>query len=273
MRDHGGTTTASALDQMGSPSASLPTSERSPIHLETLETRAAAKPERPPSSWLKTLTIGAGAILAVSAVFWLSASVIGLDENGILSRTLSSFAGSNWALPIVALAFAAASLIGAPQFLLIAVTVAVFGPLLGFFYSVAATLVSASFNFHLARQVGADWLRKRGWAGADRAMDLVGRNGFLASLIVRIVPSAPFIVVNMGLGLTKTPYATFLAGTAIGILPKTAVIALLGKVVERAQAGELTAIGYLCLAAGTWLTLAFLGKWALHRREAQRKAA
>lgn len=226
-----------------------------------------AETTTPKRSWYRSIALALAAIAGVSLLFWLSAHVIGLDENGILSQTLRSFADSNFALPIVALAFCLASLIGAPQFLLIAVTVTVFGPLMGFGFSVLATLVSASFNFQLARFVGAEWLKRRGWANIDKAMDLVGRNGFLASLIVRVVPSAPFIVVNMGLGLTNTRYTAFLAGTAIGILPKTALIAVLGKVVERAQQGDLNAMLYLALAAMIWLTAAWLAKRALQRRE------
>ncbi len=227
------------------------------------------------SRWLRSLPLVLAMIVAVSAIFWISAHIIGLDENGILNQTFQRFADSPWALPVVVLAFTLASFIGAPQFLLIAVTVAAFGSLTGFLYSIAATLVSSSVNFQLARWVGADWLRRRGWADLDSIMAMVGRNGFLASLLVRVVPSAPFIVVNMGLGLTNTSFAAFFLGTAIGILPKTAVIALLGKVVERAQSGDPEAIAYLVLAAVIWLALAFFGKWALQRREqskTQRKA-
>lgn len=210
------------------------------------------------------------AVVAASLVLWFSAKVIGLDENGVLSTTFRSFIGSPWALPVVTLGFTAASFIGAPQFLLIAVTVAAFGPLYGFLFSFAATLFSASANFLLARYVGAEWLRNRGWKGIGSLTEMVGRNGFMAALMVRIIPSAPFIVVNMGLGLTRTPYTAFLAGTAIGILPKTALIALLGKVVERAQTGDLQAILYLLAAAGGWIALAVLAKWIVRRREAAR---
>lgn len=206
------------------------------------------------------------AVLGVSAIFWASAHIIGLDENGILNQTFRSFSDSPWAPLIVATAYMLASLIGAPQFLLIAVTVAVFGSLNGFFLSLFATLCSATFNFLLARFVGAEWLRNRGWGGVDDMMETVGRNGFLTSLIVRVVPSAPFIVVNMGLGLTNTTFLAFLTGTAIGILPKTALIALLGKVVERAQSGDIVAIGYLAAALTCWLLIAFVGKYVLERR-------
>ena len=211
-------------------------------------------------------------VAAVSVLFWVSANIIGLDENGILATTFRSFADSPWALPVVALGFTLASFIGAPQFLLIAVTVAAFGPLYGFIYSVLSTLVSASVNFLMARHLGADWLRKRGWQGIGSLTEMVGRNGFMASLLVRIIPSAPFIVVNMGLGLTATPYAAFLGGTAIGVLPKTALIALLGKVVERAQSGDLQAIQYLVLAALGWVALAFMTKWIVRRREAMKNS-
>ncbi|MEQ8824708.1 MAG: VTT domain-containing protein [Filomicrobium sp.] len=207
------------------------------------------------------------AVIAVSALFWASAQVIGLDENGILAQTFKSFANSPWAPVIVAAGYTAASFIGAPQFLLIAITVAAFGPLYGFVFSILATLTSASVNFLVARYLGADWLRRRGWHGIGGLTEMVGRNGFMAALLVRIVPSAPFIVVNMGLGLTRCSYPAFLAGTGIGIIPKTALIALLGKVVERAQTGDIQAIQYLILAAVGWIALAFATKWIVRRRE------
>ncbi len=209
-------------------------------------------------------------VAAVSVLFWVSANVIGLDENGILAKTFREFAGSPWALPVVAAGYTAASFIGAPQFLLTAIAVAAFGPYYGFVYSVLATLCSASVNFLVARYLGADWLRRRGWQGIGGVAEMVGRNGFMASLLVRIIPSAPFIVVNMALGLTRTSYLAFIGGTAIGVLPKTALIALLGKVVERAGSGDLQAILYLILAASVWIGLAFLAKWIVRRRELQR---
>lgn len=222
---------------------------------------------------LRNIALLIVAVVVISIVFWLAANVIGLDENGILARTFKSFSGTPWALPVVAIGYTAASLIGAPQFLLIAITVAAFGPLYGFVYSIAATLISATVNFLMARYLGADWLRRRGWQGIGSLSDMVGRNGFMSALLVRIIPSAPFIVVNMGLGLTRTSYLAFLGGTAVGILPKTALIALLGKVVERAQTGDLEAIQYLALAAIGWIALAFLAKWIVRSRETQRAGA
>ncbi len=215
---------------------------------------------------LTTAGLVLGAIAAASGVIWIMSRVVGFDENGALGLALSGAAQSPWALLVAIVVFTAGSFIGAPQFLLIALSVAAFGPLKGFVFAYLSTLISASLNFLLARYAGTQWLRKRQGPTLKALVEAIGRNGFLSAMMVRIVPSAPFVVVNMALGLTTTPYAAFLAGTAIGIIPKTAMIALLGKVVERARAGDLDAIGYLILAAGAWVGLALLTRWILQRR-------
>ena len=74
----------------------------------------------------------------------------------------------------------------------------------------------------------------------NRISAFVGRNGFFASMIVRIVPSAPFIVVNMAAGISRMSYWAFIGGLGVGVIPKTAVIAFLG--------GSLMAL----IAGGGW---------------------
>ncbi|MEO0631419.1 MAG: VTT domain-containing protein [Planctomycetota bacterium] len=223
-------------------------------------------------AWL-TFALATAALAVMSLLFWVSAQLIGWDANGPLSNLFQTFANSWWALPVVVLAFVGASFIGAPQFVLIAVTVAAFGPLKGFLFAWLATLTSASCNFLLARYLGGRWLRRIGLDRLDGLLTAVGRNGFLASMLVRIVPSGPFIVVNSALGLTHASFVAFLAGTAIGTIPKTALVALLGEVVERALAGDLAAINYLCGAVGLWLALAYAAKRGLEAHDLRKSAA
>lgn len=212
------------------------------------------------------------AIVLTSALFWIGGRIVGIDQNGALSQTFKAAQNSPWSLLIVIAAFTAASFVAAPQFLLIAICVAAFGPVRGFAFSFLATLISAAANFLVARLLGASWLSSRRPGTIKTVSEFVGRNGFFTSMIVRIVPSAPFVVVNMGLGLTSTPFLAFIAGTAVGIIPKTALIALLGKVVERAQAGDVGAIAYLAAAALTWVVLALGARWLLQRRSQWRAA-
>ncbi|MCB1511712.1 MAG: TVP38/TMEM64 family protein [Hyphomicrobiaceae bacterium] len=217
------------------------------------------------ASMVRTLVLVALVIAGASVLFLITGRAL-VDGNGTVAGMFKAAAASPWAFPIVALAFTALSFVAAPQFLLIALSVAAFGPLRGFAFAYAATLISASVNFLFARYVGAAWLRERQPGTLKTISEFVGRNGFFSAMIVRIVPSAPFVVVNMGLGLTTTPYIAFIAGTAIGILPKTTLVALLGKVLEQARTGDASAIAYLVAAAIAWIALALAARWLVNRR-------
>jgi uncharacterized membrane protein YdjX (TVP38/TMEM64 family) len=92
-------------------------------------------------------------------------------------------------------------------------------------------------------------------------MALIGRNGFLASLLVRLVPSAPFIVVNMAAGVTPMRTIDFAAGTALGIIPKIALTAFAGGAAFRALTGGGAGhILLLVIAGAAWIGMGLLAR-------------
>jgi uncharacterized membrane protein YdjX (TVP38/TMEM64 family) len=92
-------------------------------------------------------------------------------------------------------------------------------------------------------------------------MTLIGRNGFLASLLVRLVPSAPFIVVNMAAGVTPMRTLDFAGGTALGIIPKIALTAFAGGAAFRAlTGGGIGHVALLVLAGATWIGMGLLAR-------------
>ena len=96
----------------------------------------------------------------------------------------------------------------------------------------------------------------------------MGRNGFLASLIVRLVPSAPFIVVNMAAGVTPMRVLDFTLGTAVGIVPKIVLTAFAGTSIIRVLKGEVGKDGlWLVLIAAVWLGLGWIARQWLRNRE------
>jgi uncharacterized membrane protein YdjX (TVP38/TMEM64 family) len=153
------------------------------------------------------------------------------------------------ALPVAVAGFSVLAFLGVPQFVLIAAAVVAFGPWAGFAYSWIGTEVSSIIGFFIGRRFGARVLRDYAGKGVNGFMELVGENGFLASLIVRLVPSAPFIVVNMAAGVTPMRFTAFAFGTAIGIIPKIALTAFAGHAVVKGLNGGLT-------SGGGWMTLA-----------------
>lgn len=197
---------------------------------------------------------------------------LGLDSQGAAYAWLERGAHSAWGLPIAVAAFAVLAFVGAPQFVLIAAAVVVFGPVTGAAYSWIGTMVSAVAGFCLGRVLGAGAVRRFAGAGAGLIAS-VGRNGFWASLLVRLVPSAPFLVVNMVAGVTPMTFADFALGSAIGILPKIALMALMGRsVIEARHGAAALAIALILAAIAAWIAIGLAARAWLRARKARAAA-
>ncbi len=175
---------------------------------------------------------------ATGAVFLLGKSALDLDAEARLEIWLGGLADTPWGLPATVLLFTVAAFLGAPQFLLIAACVVAFGPWWGFLYSWLATVVSAAATFGVGRAMGARSLERFGGGTMNRMSRFVGRNAFVGSFIIRNVPSAPFVVVNMAFGVSRARFSSYLAGCALGVLPKTALVAFFGGSVMTAVTGD-----------------------------------
>jgi len=205
----------------------------------------------------------------VGLIFVLGAPALGLGDATVVKRWLA-LAHGPWALPAAVAAFAVLAFLGAPQFALIAAAVVVFGPWTGSLYSWIGTLASALVGFWLGRLFGARLIRDLHSQGVERFMALVGKNGFMASLVVRLVPAAPFIVVNMAAGVTAMRWLDFLLGTGLGIIPKILITAFAGHSAARAFAGGGPgAVLLLAMAAAIWLGSAFIGRRWLRAQESE----
>jgi uncharacterized membrane protein YdjX (TVP38/TMEM64 family) len=175
-------------------------------------------------------------------------SQLGLAAEENLEAWLQGYAGSPWAFAATIALFIIAAFIGAPQFILIAACVVAFGPWFGFLYSWVATIASAAVTYWLGRGPTARMLDRFGGKTLSRLRAFIGKNAFYASFMIRNVPSAPFIVVNMAFGATRASFWRYLAGCALGVLPKTALVAFFGGAVVSAVSGD-----------GVWTSLILAG--------------
>lgn len=215
--------------------------------------------------------VTAGLFASVAALFLLGKTAAGAEAVAGLEAWLEGFAGSGLGLPATVLVFTAAAFLGVPQFLLIAACVVAFGPWAGFAYSWAATVASAAVTFWTGRLIGARALARWGGDRLNRLSGRLGENAFVGSFIVRNVPSAPFVVVNMAFGVSRARFGSFLAGCALGVLPKTMVVALLGTSVRTAVSGDGVWSSLIALAlAAVWIAAMLVARVWLRRRTAGR---
>lgn len=216
-------------------------------------------------------TLLLGSVLAVLAFGRL---VLFHGENeGLLAQIqglLEAMRSSPFALLIVIAVYCALAFVGTPQFGLIGATVLAFGPTLGFFYSWFATLVSSAMAFWIGRIFGMSMVRRYGGESILKLSRFMRKNDFIASAIVRNVPTAPAIVVNMAFGASEARFPLFLAGTAVGIVPKVLLIALFGQAVAQSMTGNPVFAGLSVLVMSLiWIPLMLYARSNLAKEKKQ----
>jgi phospholipase D1/2 len=168
----------------------------------------------------------------------------------------------------VLLTYALASLLFVPVNLMIAATGAAFGPLLGFGYAVAGSLVAAAAGFGVGRAVGRDLVRRFAGRRVNAVSRRLDRHGLWAMTLLRLVPIAPFSLVNLVAGASEIRFRDFLLGSLIGMSPGIALMTLfgdrLGAWLRRPDAVNLLVVGALTLVAVA-LAIA-LRHWSRTRR-------
>ena len=94
------------------------------------------------------------------------------------------------------------------------------------------------------------------------------RHDILACALIRLVPTAPFMIVNMALGATSIRIAPFVIGTAIGSAPKIALLAWAGHTVRQISTGG-GPLHYLLLTlvVASWVCMGFIARAWMRQSE------
>jgi len=204
----------------------------------------------------------------VGLIFFFGARLMGLDATNTMRAWLAAGAGSPWALPATVATFAALAFLGVPQVVLIAATVLALGPVAGAMDSWAGTMVSALIGFWLGRRLSGSLLRDWGGPRVARVTQMIARNGFAASLLIRLAPTVPFVFVNMAAAVAQVGLFDFVAGTAIGIAPKIVLTAMAGRSLQALADGRMGGnLVIVALAMLGWLGLSLAGYAWMRRRD------
>ena len=106
-----------------------------------------------------------------------------------------------------------------PVTFMVVVTVLAFGPLEGFLLALAGSLVSAAATYGLGHIAGRRTIRRVAGSRLNRLSQRFAKRGLLTVIGVRIVPVAPFTVVNLVAGASHIRFWTYMLGTLLGMTP------------------------------------------------------
>ncbi|SAL25648.1 phospholipase D/transphosphatidylase [Caballeronia sordidicola] len=119
----------------------------------------------------------------------------------------------------ILLAYVLAAVVSIPVTLLIATTGLVFGAAWGSFYALVGTLAAAAVTYLLGEWLGRDVVRRLAGARVNKLSERVAKRGLVAVVILRILPVAPFTIVNLVAGASMIGLRDFMLGTLIGMGP------------------------------------------------------
>ncbi|HWP56484.1 MAG TPA: VTT domain-containing protein [Candidatus Acidoferrales bacterium] len=152
--------------------------------------------------------------------------------------TLASWQGAIRASPsaplIVVAAYLAAAVTFFPITVLTMVTVFSFGPVAGGAYSMIGWLLSAMLGYFFGRALGQDLLWEIAGPRLKRLEAEARRHGFAAVLIMRLLPLAPFTLVNLFIGASRICFRHFFLGSIVGRTPGLILAALVALQLELA---------------------------------------
>ena len=165
--------------------------------------------------------------------------------------------------PVAAtLGFALAMTLAVPLTFLTLVALVAFGPWAGFACAMVGGLLGAAASYGIGAFLGHEVLLRLAGPRINMLSQRMARRGLVAVILVRLVPVAPFAVINMVAGASHIRLRDLVLGTAIGMTPGTLAMMLFVDQITEAlrRPTPLT----FALLGGTVLLIG-AGAWGLQR--------
>ena len=126
-----------------------------------------------------------------------------------------------------------------------------FGPFTGVALSLGATTLSAVLAFGLVRGVGRETVAPFLDRGVlQRINARLGTRGWSTVAALRMIPPVPFSALNYCSAVSSISLRHFLAGTALGIVPGSVAVVLLGDALTGTTSPTLLMVSVLCAVVG-----------------------
>jgi phospholipase D1/2 len=200
------------------------------------------------------------------AAAWRWTPLHGWLDPPTLAAGLRRLRNSPWALPLVLLIYGAASATLFPNTVLNVAIILGFGEWRGLGYALAGSMTAALLTYAFGRRYGRERVARLDSRLLQRLSGRLERGGVLQITTLRLLPIAPFSLVNLGAGALQVRAWPFALGTLLGLLPGNLLVTAFGR--------QLRALldGPALLDLAVLLALLLFGAcalWALRRRALQ----
>ena len=206
----------------------------------------------------RTIMITVGlAVLAciVGLLLFISNTVSWLDGDRI-SAFLEESRGTYFALPTVLLVYLIGGLLFFPVTVLSLAVAAIFGPIWGPIYGIFGALLSAGTTFLIGKGLGNAGLRKLAGPKVEAVDKKLANTGIVGVATIRMLPIAPFSLVNLVAGISSISLMQFLMGTFLGMFPQMIAKGLVGdSIMQIFKQPSAETVTYLVIGLVVWIAM------------------
>jgi phosphatidylserine/phosphatidylglycerophosphate/cardiolipin synthase-like enzyme/uncharacterized membrane protein YdjX (TVP38/TMEM64 family) len=199
-----------------------------PVSLDTLIAQFAPEMTTKRARPIWVLPAALLALAAVLTALWRFTPLSGWANADWIMEWATDFSEVRWAPLLILLAYTPASIVLFPRPLITLLAVAAFGAWHGFAYAFGGILIAAMATYTFGLRLDRQAVRRIARGKLNRLSEVMRHRGLLAMTAVRLVPIAPFAVVNVVAGAIRIRPLHFLLGTALGILPGTLFATVFG---------------------------------------------
>ena len=158
------------------------------------------------------------AMFALAAAWRWTALGEWIDLNTLKNWT-ASVQEDNWAPLWVIGAFLLGGVVCFPVTILIFVTAYAFDSWQAMVLSLLGCILSAAFLYAAGRELGRKNVARFAGKRLNHMNRLIAKHGVLAVAAVRMIPVAPYSLVNLAAGAVRVPFRDFVFGTLLGMSP------------------------------------------------------
>jgi phosphatidylserine/phosphatidylglycerophosphate/cardiolipin synthase-like enzyme/uncharacterized membrane protein YdjX (TVP38/TMEM64 family) len=179
--------------------------------------------------------------------------------------------GNSMAPVIVIPLFVLTSLAMVPVTLLIFAVALIFSPWMALSYSMAGCLLGGVISYGIGHALGRSTLSRLAGSRINRVSRRLAKHGVITMTAVRLVPIAPYSVVNMVAGASHIRLQDFLLGTFLGTAPGITAITLFEHQLEAViREPGIKSLAVLAAVVAAVLTAGLVVRRWLGNKEAKR---
>lgn len=168
------------------------------------------------------------AAIAVLVAVWRLTPLAQMTSPSELAEQLEGFAGSAWLPVIIPGLYILGGFVMFPVTVMIAVTGLLLDPLSACLYALAGAMLSAAATFGIGQFAGRDIMRNLLGITINRLSRRLAQRGIMSVAALRMLPVAPFTLINLVAGASHIRFSDYMAGTLLGMGPGIVLMTLLG---------------------------------------------